>query len=419
MEREPGLKWLFLDLNSYFASVEQQENPALRGRPVAVIPADTDYTCAIAASYEARLYGVKTGTMIYDAKKMCPGLVCVPARHDKYVEYHNRILAEIVKHTPIEKVWSIDELSSRLPPNKRNPERAAEVAHKIKKGLRENLGPAITCSIGVAPNSLLAKIAADMKKPDGLTIIPQENLPGPLLDLRLTDIPGIGPNMEKRLINAGITDIRRLWDLAPKHARKIWGGVQGERFWYWLHGYDFAAPATGNVMIGHSRVLDPALRRPDKTRLMARRLLVKATYRLRRKDLYASSLSFSARTTAGYRWAADTKFPAAHDPFTFMKHLENLWNAMMAEFHGGPPLEFKKISVVLHGLRRADEITGDLFAASVRNPRHEALAAALDHLQDKYKKETVWLGVVPKTLSGYVGTKIAFSRVPEPEEFWG
>lgn len=116
MDREPGLKWLFLDLNSYFASVEQQERPHLRGKPVAVVPMETDHTCAIAASYEAKAYGIKTGTMIRDAKKMCPNLTCVLARHDKYVEYHHKIVDEIALHTPINKIWSIDELSSRLPP---------------------------------------------------------------------------------------------------------------------------------------------------------------------------------------------------------------------------------------------------------------------------------------------------------------
>ena len=103
-----GLSTLFLDLNSYFASVEQNERPSLRGRPVAVVPMMTDATCAIAASYEAKAYGVKTGTKIYDAKKMCPQLVCVLARHDVYVDYHHRVRAATEKHIPITKFWSID-----------------------------------------------------------------------------------------------------------------------------------------------------------------------------------------------------------------------------------------------------------------------------------------------------------------------
>ena len=423
MHPEPTLKWLFLDLNSYFASVEQQENPRLRGKPVAIVPMPTDSTCAIAASYEAKLYGVKTGTPIYEAKNMCPGLICVLARHDKYVEYHNRVIEEVARHTPINRIWSIDELSSRLPPGRRTPEKAAEVARRIKAGLRQNIGAHITCSIGIAPNALLAKIATDMQKPDGLVLIHPDDISTPLLKLKLTDIPGIGANMERRLNRAGIMTMEQLWRTAPRQMRKIWGSVQGERMWYWLHGYDFEPQETGNVMIGHSRVLDPALRPPDKARLMARRLLVKATYRLRRKDYYAGTLSFSIRSTDGQRWAGETRIPHARDPFTFLQTLDRLWAEMMESPFYGPYIKFKKVSVVLSGLRTREQITDDLLDTRQQDTirtrqKHESLAAALDKLQNKYQKETVWLGAVPKTLGGHVGTKIAFARVPDAEEFW-
>lgn len=437
MEREPGLKWLFFDLNSYFASVEQNENKRLMGRPVAVVPMDTPHTCAIAASYEAKAYGIKTGTIIRDARRMCPDLICVLARHDKYVEYHNRIISEVIKHTPINKIWSIDELSSRLPPARRTVDGATEIAMRIKRGLAENIGPAIKCSIGIAPNTLLAKIAGKMQKPDGLTILRQEDLPGPLLSLNLTDIPGIGTNMQRRLHRAGIFTMRQLWDSSPKQLRKIWSSVEGERFWYWLHGYDFEPPPQkGNVMIGHSRVLDPNLRAPEQARLMARRLLTKATYRLRRKGLYADTLCLGVRTVDGLRWRNDIRLHTpAQDPFTFLHHLDGLWSDMMNDAahiqhqnkhsigHGHGGVYFKKISTLLTGLREADSITGDIFDSRIDEldktlKKRESLANALDSLQQKYQKETVWLGTVPKTLSGYVGTKIAFSRVPDSEEFW-
>lgn len=439
MDQSPGLKWLFLDLNSYFASVEQNERPELRGRPIAVVPMETDATCAIAASYEAKAYGIKTGTKIFEAKQMCPNLTCVLARHDIYVQYHNRIIEEIIKHVPINKIWSIDELSSRLPPSKRSPEAIATIAHNIKQGLWDNIGPAINCSIGVAPNSLLAKIAGEMQKPDGLTLLPQESLPGRLLNLKLTDIPGIGINMERRLHRAGITTMEQFWNISPKHARKIWGSVQGERFWYWIHGYDFEEPETKrNYMIGHSRVLDPDLRTPEHARLMARRLLTKATMRLRRKNYYAGTLSLGVRTINGQRWRHEIHLPTpAQDPFTFLEHLDQLWNEMIYNLclprESGdlfpspnthhPTLKFKKLSTILTNLRHADEITGDMMVERYQEKltalnKREALTNALDTLQDKYKCETVTLGTPPKTLTGYVGTKIAFSRVPDNEEFW-
>ena len=432
MERESGLKWLFMDLNSYFASVEQQETPSLRGKPVAVIPMDTDYTCAIAASYEAKAYGIKTGTMIKDAKRMCPSLSCVLARHDKYVEYHNRIIEEVILHTPINQICSIDELSSRLPPSKRSVEAATQVAMNIKHGLWDNVGSAINCSIGLAPNALLAKIAGDMQKPDGLVVLRQEDLPGPLLDLSLTDLPGIGRNMERRLHRANVRTVEDFWVISPKHARKIWGSVQGERFWYWLHGYDFEAPDTGHVMIGHSRILDPDLRLPAQARQMSRRLLSKATQRLRRKAYFARALCLKVRTIHHLRWVGEIRMPPARDPFTFLQNLDQLWSDMLCYFYkhhysssaiGRDQLRFKKVSVVLHHLGQHDSFSYDLFETCHHEHlevirQRDALTQALDTLNQKYKKETVTLGLPPKTLAGHVGTKIAFSRVPEQEEFW-
>src|SRR3954467_10999982 len=108
------LRWLFLDLNSYFASVEQQLDPALRGKPVIVAPVGSDTTVAIAASVEAKRYGIGTGTPVWEAKRLCRELIVTPARHEKYVEFHDAIIAEIWKHVPVTRVCSIDEVACRL-----------------------------------------------------------------------------------------------------------------------------------------------------------------------------------------------------------------------------------------------------------------------------------------------------------------
>ncbi len=102
------LRWLFLDLNSYFASVEQQLQPSLRGRPVIVAPVGSDTTVAIAASIEAKRYGIKTGTPVWEAKQLCREVVVTPARHQRYVEFHDAVVAEIERHIPVTRVCSID-----------------------------------------------------------------------------------------------------------------------------------------------------------------------------------------------------------------------------------------------------------------------------------------------------------------------
>jgi len=422
--QDQGLDWLFLDLNSYFASVEQQENPALRGRPVAVIPSDTDYTCAIAASYEAKIYGIKTGTPILEAKRMCPKLVCVLARHHVYVDYHERIISEIIKHIPINKIWSVDELSSRLPLRFRSEDAVRDLARRIKKGLHDTIGEAIHCSIGVAPSSFLAKVATDMQKPDGLVILKKPELPGPLLQLELMDLPGINVGMRERLRKGGVTTLEELWNTTPKQARHIWGSVAGERFWYNLHGINIPDQQTNTSLIGHSRVLDPQFRSPDAAKSVARRLTVKAATRLRRKNLHAARFAFSARIhhhdiKHGIKWANDMSVSPAQDNFTFLEALQTLWDQMS---HDTKPQRIKKISVTLYGLKRAEHITGDLFDHASTDRKHiiqknETLSAAMDRLNQRYGAETVQLGPSPKTESGYLGTKIAFSRIPDMAEF--
>jgi DNA polymerase IV len=164
-----NLSVLFIDFNSYFASVEQEMQPHLRGRPVAVVPVMTDWTCAIAASYEAKAYGVKTGTNIREAKQMCPGLVCVPARHDAYVHFHHRLKAEIDQHVPILQVESIDEMSCELYGKYREEGEAVKLAARLQAAIRQNVGECLGSSIGLSTNRFLAKVASDMKKPNGIT----------------------------------------------------------------------------------------------------------------------------------------------------------------------------------------------------------------------------------------------------------
>ncbi len=430
MRAETELKWLFLDLNSYFASVEQQEHPHLRGKPVAVVPTMTDATCAIAASYEAKAYGIKTGTKIYEAKEMCPNLTCIQARHDVYVEYHHRIIEAFEKFAPVHKVCSIDEFSSSLCSSLRQEADIIPFVQAIKAGIRKDVGESIRCSIGIGPNALLAKMATDMQKPDGLVILHPQHLRQKLLPLKLRDIPGVGVNMERRLNRAGVYTMEELLNLSPKHARKIWSSVQGERIWYWLHGYDFEMPPTQKSMVGHSRVLDPALRAPEQTKQMARQLLIKATYRLRQQNLFAGRLILGLRTVEGRKWSREFTLPVpANDQITLLHWLEELWRIAEHDIMGdplrggGPRVQFIKVSTLLMNLQSSQNITHDLFAKPIapiaqKTLKHRALAEALDALQRRYKCEMVAFGVPPKTKGGHVGTKIAFNRVPKRDEFW-
>jgi DNA polymerase IV len=182
-----------------FASCEQQENPALRGKPVIVVQTPTDTAVAIAASYAAKGFGIKTGTLVREARQLCPDVITVQANHRLYTDYHERILKAVDTYMPVEKVCSIDEMACRLMGSERQVPVARALALKIKRALRDQFGECLTCSIGIAPNVFLGKVGSDLQKPDGLTVITKDNLPDVVLSLELQDIYGIGERTEQRL----------------------------------------------------------------------------------------------------------------------------------------------------------------------------------------------------------------------------
>jgi DNA polymerase-4 len=239
---KPTVQWLFLDLNAFFASCEQQEAPALRGKPVIVVQTVTDSAVAIAASYAAKAYGIKTGTVLREARRLCTEVIPVQANHQLYTEYHERILAAVDTCLLIEKVMSIDEMACRLMGTERQVDAARELALKVKRALCEQVGECLTCSIGIAPNVFLGKVGSDLQKPDGLVIITMNDLPDILLGLKLQDIYGIGERMEQRLHRAGIFTVDELWQASPMRLRRVWGGINGLLFHQMLHGVDIQPP---------------------------------------------------------------------------------------------------------------------------------------------------------------------------------
>lgn len=415
------LRWLYLDLNSYFASVEQQLRPALRGRPVAVAPVMTDSTCAIAASYEAKAFGIRTGTPIHEAKRLCPDLVVVPARHDEYVRFHHAVIDAINHRLPVTKVCSIDEVACLLLDNENAPERAREIAQTLKQGIAEDVGPWLRSSIGIAPNRYLAKVASNFQKPDGLTVITAAELPDRLRPLPLRALPGIGARMEARLKAAGLASVSDLVDLTPNAMLRLWGGAPGARLWWRLHGMDFEDREQTGRSIGHSHVLPPALRQQDAARLACRRLVLKVGSRLRDKQMRAGMLVLGARFIDRRRWSAAEKFAPTEDSRPLLAAFERLWAQMARDTNGMPIL---KTGVTLLNLSAAQAEQPDLFDTPansdkpLKQERNLKLWAALDAINAHYGKDAVRYGFSREMADDrFTGTKIAFTRIPEISEF--
>jgi DNA polymerase-4 len=345
--------------------------------------------------------------------------VLVLARHDRYVRFHRRIVAEVDNHVPVSQVCSIDEMACALIGREREIHNAVALAQRIKDGIVRNVGECLRCSVGLAPNRFLAKVATEIEKPDGLVTIEPYELPDKILALGLRDFPGIGANMERRLRAAGVADVAALWAIGPRRARQIWGSVAGESFWYMLHGVEVPEGESTRRTVGHSHVLAPDLRRPEEARLVARRLAAKAASRLRRLGYRAATFGLGVRFPGGGRWRDTTRVPYTSDTFTFLAALDRLWRAMLAE---SKAVRIKKVSVTLHNLVTDAAAAPDLFATlpdddGARQRRREKLSAVMDSVNQRYGRDAVILGALPNPQANFVGTKVAFTRIPDLAEF--
>ena len=186
--------FLHIDLNSFFASVEQQLHPEYRDRPLAVVPTHADTTVCIAASYEAKALGIKTGTLVGEAKKICPGIILVEGNHGVYAEYSQKIATAVDRCCPVAHTPSIDEMVCQLMGREQEPPRARQIALAIKQAIRSDVGETLRCSIGMAPNRYLAKIASDMQKPDGLIGLLPSQLPRAIAHLDCATCPASAQN---------------------------------------------------------------------------------------------------------------------------------------------------------------------------------------------------------------------------------
>lgn len=409
------LSVLYIDMNSYFASVEQQLRPELRGKAMAVVPVDADTTSVIAASYEAKAFGIRTGTKVGDAKRMCPGLILVQGSHDQYVVFHHRVLAAVDTVLPVSRVHSIDEASCRLMGAERQPEAAIELGRRVKRAIAEQVGSQLKCSIGIASNRFVAKVAADMQKPDGLTLIEKHELPQRLFGLNLIDLPGIGRKMLLHLQKAGIGTVEELCTLDERGLGRSWGSVVGRQWYFRLRGEQLVEEETVRRTIGHSHVLSPQRRTEEAARAVAVRLLTKVGTRARHLGYAAEHLTLFVKYLTPRRRETDAPPPAypskwhgraplggASDTTTLLRAFAPMWESKPK----GPLLQ---VGVTLHDLSAGTSATAPLFAEQADLGK---LSKAIDTINRKYGSDTVYPAAMQEARKS-APRRIAFGNIPD------
>ncbi len=309
---------LHIDMNAFFAAVEQQSNPALRDKPVAVIGSGAR-TIITTCSYEARAFGVKTGMTIYEAKRLCPTLIMVVGNNRKYTDTSTGIINIFRDYTPLVEVFSIDEAFLDVSGCLKIFGSAVRISMLIKACIYQKYG--LTCSVGIAPNKLLAKLASDMQKPDGLTIITPDKVSETLETLPIEELCGIGSKTQQQLNMLGITTCGQLGRFPVKTLKKRFG-IVGERLQRMGLGLDDTpvTPTTGDETVktvGHSTTLPFDIDSRDEICRWLLRLSEMVGCRARRYNVAGRTVTLTIRysdfTTFSSQESCDDSLCQSHE----------------------------------------------------------------------------------------------------------
>ncbi|MBI5906766.1 hypothetical protein HY857_01800 [Candidatus Saccharibacteria bacterium] len=305
---------MHIDLNSCFATVEQQARPLLRGRPVAVTNRLTKNACVIAASYEAKALGVKVGMGLMDARILAPGIVTLETDPPKYHYAYTKLVNIMKSYSPNVTMKSIDEGVIDFHGTRQavNARPLTDVGHEIKRRLKEDVGCWMRCNIGIAPNRFLAKTAAGLHKPDGLDVIEHKNLRRVMAELKLTDLTGIADKNEARLNAHGIMTPLQFLD-APSELlkRHVFKSVCGEDWHQRLRGWEVDDHEWSTKTIGRQFVMDDYQASEEKVRSRLAHLCESTGLKMRYKGLCARGMNVYIRYKSGDYWHSRKAFKSS------------------------------------------------------------------------------------------------------------
>jgi DNA polymerase-4 len=376
---------LHIDMNAFFASVEQQANPDLRGKPIAVV-GSAKRTVITTCSYEARFFGVKTGMNVWQARQKCPGIILVIGDNRKYTWTSSQIVRIFLDFTPLVEVFSIDEAFLDVTGSLAIFGSAERIACLIRARIRQAFG--ITCSIGIAPNKLLAKLASNMQKPDGLTVIAPEKVAEALNRIPAKDLCGVGGKTARQLDLYGI---RTCGDLGryPVSVLKKRFGIIGEQLSRMGRGIDDSPviPAEESdpvKSVGHSITLerDISLRKDILKYLL--QLSEMVGRRARRHNVWGKTLTLSIRYADFDTWAGKQETLPHH-----INRSEEIYRAAAAILDGIVLMQ----PVRLLGVRISNLCYGSNQLPLFQEERRKALMVhAMDEVNDRYGDFTVTFG---------------------------
>jgi len=368
---------MHIDMNAFFASIEQQNNPDLRGKPIAVI-GSAKRTVITTSSYEARAFGVRTGMNTWEARQKCPHIIFVVGDNRKYTWTSRGIVKLMLQYTPLVEVFSIDEAFLDVTGSTGLFGSAERIAYLLKAEIRHHFG--ITCSIGIAPNKLLAKLASDMKKPDGLTVIRPENVADVLEKIPAGDLCGIGRKTARQLALYGISTCGDLGRFPVGILRKRFG-IIGEQLSRMGRGMDDspvipAEHAEEVKSVGHSMTLERDIEDRQEILRFLLQLSEMVGRRARRYKVWGKTVTLSIRYADFDTWTGRQETLG-----DFINLSEDIYRATVAILDTLTLLQpVRLLGVRLSNLRHASSQL-PLFP---EERKKAVLADAMDEVNDRY-----------------------------------
>ncbi len=377
---------LHLDMDAFYASVEQRDRPELRGRPV-LVGSDRPRGVVAAASYEARAFGCRSAMPTARALGLCPDAAVVAPRFERYVEASRRVFAVLERYAPVVQPVSIDEAFLDLTGTERLLGPAADVARALKRDVRA--ATSLTASVGIAPNRLLAKIASDLRKPDGLEVIEEGDVDRVLLPLPVERLWGVGPVTAERLHGMGVRTVGDLRAVPPARLRARFGAA-GEDLRRLARGIDDSpvVPDREAKSVGHEETFEVDLPEPEEVRAVLREQAEAVGRRLRRHGLRAGGVSLKIRFGDYETISRSAVLPEPADA------AQALRDAALAVFDRWAAEGFRPVRLI--GMA-AQHLTGGggqgaLFADPGAARRRD-IDRALDEIRDRFGDRTIRRGV--------------------------
>lgn len=392
---------MHIDLNSCFATVEQQARPMLRGKPVAIMNRRTEHTMIITASYEAKAVGVKLGMRFRDAKKLCPDLIGLESDPPKYRYVYHKLLDIMNDYSAHVRMKSIDEgvIDFSESTQALKGRDLAEIGYEIKQRLKDEVGCAMRCNVGISTNRFLAKTAASLHKPDGLDVLTSQNIREVFSTLELTDITGIAGRMERRLNAVGIYNPLQFLDADPATLHKmVYKSICGLEWHQRLRGWEVDKRDFPIRTAGRQYVLERFDLTHEQVLQRLHNLCESAGYKVRSQGLVARGVAVHARSRSRGYWHSRHM---ASVPFFSNQTIYSIARQLFANAPSDP----KEIGVTCYELSEAKEDQLHLFGDKL--VREHEIVDAIDEINKRYGERTIHSANTLNT-GHYVKQKIPF-----------